>query len=68
MVIIVPPFVDYFRTGLVKKFPSLIVGCFAITISLLNVITGIILGVINKKHKQLYELYLNSMRRNKHED
>ena len=68
MVIIVPPFADYFRTGLVKKFPSLIVGCFAITISLLNVITGIILGVINKKHKQLYELYLNSMRRNKHED
>ena len=65
IVIIIPPFVGYFNTGLVKKFPSLIVGCFSITISLLNVITGVILGVINKKHKQLYELYLNSLRRSK---
>ncbi len=65
LIIIIPAFVGYFNTGMVEKFPSLIVGCFSITVSLLNVITGIILGVINQKHKQLYELYLNILRGNK---
>ena len=55
----IPPFVGYFQTGTVEKFPSLIVGGFLIIIGLLNMITGIILEVIAKKHKQLYELYLN---------
>ena len=49
------------------EFPSLIFGCFSITVSLLNVVTGIILEVISKKNKQLYELYLNSLGVNKHE-
>ena len=65
IIIIIPPFAEYFKTGLVPKFPSLIVGCFSITIALLNVVTGIILEVIAKKHKQLYELYLNSLRGHK---
>ena len=54
----IPPFKGYFMTGVVKKFPSLIFACFMITISLLMWITGIILSVIVKKHRQLYELYL----------
>ena len=59
IILVVPPFVGYFQNGFVEKFPSLIFGCFLITVSLLNIITGIILEVIAKKHKQLYELYLN---------
>ena len=59
LILVVPPFIGYFQTGFVAKFPSLIFGCFLITISLLNIITGIILEVIAKKHRQLYELYLN---------
>ena len=55
----VPPFMEYFQTGLVSKFPSLIVGGFFIVVGLLLMITGIILEVIAKKHRQLYELYLN---------
>jgi glycosyltransferase involved in cell wall biosynthesis len=55
----IPPFTEYFKTGFVTKFPSLIVGCFFIVIALLLMITGILLEVIAKKHKQLYELYLN---------
>ena len=61
IILVVPPFVGFFKTGEVAKFPSLIFGCFLITVSLLNIITGIILEVIAKKHKQLYELYLNMM-------
>ena len=57
----IPPFVGYFQTGLVEKFPSLIVGGFLIIVSLLLMITGIILEVIAKKHKQLRELYLNTL-------
>ena len=61
IVLNIPPFTEYFRTGLVTKFPSLIVGGFFIIVSLLLMITGILLEVIAKKHKQLYELYLNKL-------
>ncbi|MBO5475447.1 MAG: glycosyltransferase [Bacilli bacterium] len=58
----VSPVVGYFKTGLVRRFPSLIVSCFSLTISILLWITGIILGVIAKKKKQDYELYLNEIK------
>ena len=58
----VPVFVEYFQTGLVPKFPSLIVSCILLVIALLLWITGIILQVIVKKDKQQYELYLNLLR------
>ena len=59
----VPVFISYFETGLVPRFPSLIVSMIFLVISLLLFISGIILEVISKKYKQLYELYLNSVRR-----
>ena len=65
IVIVIPAFVGYFETGLVGKFPSLIVGCFSITIALLNVGIGTILEVMVKKHKQIYELYLNFLKMDK---
>ena len=61
-IFITPVFVEYFKTGLVPRFPTLIVSCIILVISLLLWITGIILQVIAKKHRQLYELYLNLMR------
>ena len=66
IVLIIPPFLGYFESGIVERFPSLIVGGFLIIISLLNITTGIILDVIAKKHKQLYELYelqLNTLKK-----
>ena len=61
----VPVFVDYFKTGLVERFPSLIVACFSLTIALLLWITGMILQVIVKKEKQRYELFLNELMQNR---
>ena len=55
----IPVVSEYFKTGLVPRFPTLIVACIVLMASLLLSITGIILQVIVKKHKQLYELYLN---------
>lgn len=55
----IPVVIEYFKTGLVPRFPTLIVSCIFVVLSMLFWITGIILEVIAKKHKQLYELYLN---------
>ena len=54
----IPVFVEYFKTGLVPKFPTLIFSGFMLTISMLMLICGIILEVVVKKHRQLFELYL----------
>ncbi len=59
LVIGLPAYIGYFKTGLVEKFPSLIVSCFSILMALLLFVTGLILQVIVKKQKQNYELYLN---------
>ena len=58
-----PVVIDFMKTGIVPRFPSLIVSGVFLTISLLLWITGLILQVIVKKHKQLYELYLNAISR-----
>lgn len=57
-----PAYIGYFETGLVEKFPSLIVSCFGFTVALLMFTTGIILQVTAKKQKQNYELYLNLLK------
>ena len=57
----IPVLSEFFQTHLVPRFPTLIVSAIFLVMSLLFYITGIILQVIVKKHKQLYELYLNSL-------
>ena len=59
----IPVFIEYFKTGLVERFPTLIVSGFLLVFAMLLWISGVILKVIIKKHKQLFELYLNSMRK-----
>lgn len=62
IIIGLPAYIGYFQTGIVEKFPSLIVSCFGLTVALLMWVTGIILQVIAKKQKQNYELYLNELK------
>ena len=45
------------------RFPTLIVSCIFLVMACLLWSCGIILDVIAKKHKQLYELYLNTLRK-----
>lgn len=54
----VPVFIEYMQTGLVPRFPTLIVSGFIGIASLLTFFCGVVLEVITKKHKQLYELML----------
>ena len=53
-----PVFVEYFKTGLVPRIPTLIFSGVMLMISILVFICGIILEVIVKKHRQLFELFL----------
>ena len=64
----VPVFIEYFKTGLVPKFPSLIVSGVALTLAMLLWITGIILQVTVKHQHQMYELYLNLLRNKDEKD
>ena len=51
--------IEYLQTGLVPKFPSLIAAGFLLMTGLLMTVTGLILQVIVKKDRQIYELYFN---------
>lgn len=56
----VPVFVSYIHTGLVEKIPTIIVSGVVFTVGILLWICGLILDVVVKKHRQLYEIELNS--------
>ncbi len=53
---------EYFKTGSVPRFPTLIVSTLFGVITIVLWITGVILEIIAKKHKQLYELYMNQLK------
>jgi len=61
LILFIPILIEYFKTSLVPRFPTLILSLVLLILSMLMWITGIILEIINKKHKQLYELYLNNI-------
>lgn len=60
-----PVFRCYLTTGLVLKFPTLIVCSGLYVIAFLLWMCGILLEVIVKKHRQTFELYLNLLQINK---
>lgn len=64
----IPVLHEYFVTGLVKRFPTLIVSGFIALLSAMMWICGIILQVIAEKHKKLYELILVNLAVDKKSD
>lgn len=59
LILFLPPLYGFLSTGEVLKFPSVIVSAALATMGFVFLVCGIILEVIAKKHKQLFELYLN---------
>ena len=53
-----PVFTEYFKTGLVPRYPTLIFSGFMLMVSLLLYVCGILLEVVVKKHRQIFELVL----------
>ena len=58
--LLVPVMIGYASTGLVEKFPSLIASGIFLLVALLLWIAGIILEVINRKQREIYELIINN--------
>lgn len=56
VIFMLPVIIEYWHTGLVPRFPTLIVCCFVMLLAILLFISGVILEVMTKKHRQLYEL------------
>lgn len=55
----IPIWIEFQNTGLVLRFPTLIVSGFVMLASLLTFISGIILDVIVQSNKQNFEIELN---------
>lgn len=54
----VPVLVEYFRTGLVPRFPTLILSLFLLFAGLMSLFTGLCLDTIVEKDRKDYELKL----------
>lgn len=55
----IPVFCEYLDTGLVPRYPTLIVSGFVCMASMLTFFCGVVLEVVAQKHRQLYELMMN---------
>jgi len=58
----IPVLLEYFNTGLVPRFPTLIVAGVLMTLAILMLVCGLILDTVAKKHRQLFEINLNVLR------
>lgn len=59
LILLIPVFVEYFKTGLVPRLPTLVVGGFLGLSALLFFFSGMILDVLVQKSRQEFEMYLN---------
>ena len=55
----IPIIIEYMETGLVPRFPTLIVSGVIATIGVIFFFCGMILDVLATKHRQLFELLMN---------
>lgn len=56
-----PVFAEYFRSGTVPRFPTLIVACFLFTAALLSFGVALILDAVKKQSDQAFELSLSNI-------
>ncbi|MDR1647150.1 MAG: glycosyltransferase family 2 protein [Zoogloeaceae bacterium] len=61
MVLFVPVLLEYFRNGLVLRFPTLIVSGVLFSCSLLAFVCGLILDSVAKNNRERHELYLHGI-------
>ena len=55
-ILFIPVFIEFFQIGLVLRFPTLFASLVFLLIAVFSFFTGVILDVVNKKNRQLYEL------------
>lgn len=64
-IMMVPVFSEYFRTGLVPRFPTLFVACSMTVIAVQSFFAGLILSAIEQRERQEFEFRLNDVAKNK---
>ena len=62
VVISIPILITYFETGLVPRFPTLIISCFFTLASLLSFFAGLILDNMIRNERKSYELKRNNFK------
>ena len=60
-ILFIPVMLEYIATGLVPRFPTLIVSGVMEMLSMLMLVCGLILDTVAKKHRQLFEVNLNML-------
>ena len=60
-----PVLAEYFKTGLVERFPTLIVCCFVFLSAIISLFCGIILETMTWKNRQDFEMWLHEAEREK---
>ena len=68
LALFIPVFIEYFKTDLVLRFPTLIVSGFIMTAALMSFFTGLILQTITVKNRQDFEIVLNQIKRREDND
>lgn len=63
LIFIIPVFQEYWRTGEVARFPTLIVCGFTMMASLMAFFTGVILSSMAINHRREFELRLNMLKK-----
>ena len=58
----IPILIEFVNTGLVPRFPTLIIAGVMVTLALLLLVCGVILDTVAKKHRQLFEVNLNILK------
>mgnify|MGYP003531638374 FL=1 len=58
-ILFAPVFYEYLQTGLVPRYPTLIVSGFIVLLAMLLWSCGLILEVLVKKHRQMFEILRN---------
>jgi glycosyltransferase involved in cell wall biosynthesis len=67
-VLFIPVLTEFFETGLVPRFPTLIFSGVIAILAILLLVCGIILDTVAKKHRQLFEVNLNILKALKPEE
>ena len=67
IVFFIPVWIDYTETGIVERFPTLIVCGFVILASLLSFFTGMILSAMTIHHRREFEMHLNKVKKERRE-
>ena len=68
IIFLIPIFREYWATGLVPRFPTLIVCCFVMMSAVLSVFAGTILSTLALNDRREFEMQLNMLHRHKETD